>query len=119
MDEALAIMLVVCVSVIGAFGSLFQKKGSAKLRGSIRQPLRFLKSYFTPEVIFSFVLYGLATLLFTFALQFHKVAVLYPLTSLTYVWIAFLSMLMLGERLNTYKWAGITSIVIGVVLLTL
>ncbi len=119
MHEWQAILLVVLVSMIGAVASLFQKLGSAKLVLQKRRPWAFIRSLINPQVVIGLLLYVIATSLFVIALRFHNVSVLYPLTSLTYVWIAVLSILILKEQMNTYKWGGILLVLAGVVLISL
>ncbi len=61
--------------------------------------------------------YGLATLIYIGALRLGRLSVLAPITSLTYIWVAFLSVRFLGEEMNKFKWLGIFTIIVGVVLL--
>ena len=51
------------------------------------------------------------------ALRHGELSVLYPLISLSYVWVAVLSVLVFGEIMNAYKVAGICAIMAGVAVL--
>ena len=51
------------------------------------------------------------------ALREGELSMLYPIISLTYVWVTLLSYTVLGERPNAFKIAGIVVIVIGVAVL--
>jgi uncharacterized membrane protein len=51
------------------------------------------------------------------ALRRGQLSILYPIISLTYVWVALLSMLIFKETLNTYKAIGLAVVVAGVAVL--
>jgi drug/metabolite transporter (DMT)-like permease len=46
-----------------------------------------------------------------------ELSVLYPLIALSYVWVAILSKIFLGDMMNPFKWAGIIFIMAGVSLI--
>ena len=95
---------------VGAFGALYLKKGS-----SIS-----LKKIFTNfKLIFGLSLYGLASAIFIYALKFGELSILYPMTALSYIWVAILSYYLLKEKITKQKLAGIALIIIGVALLAL
>lgn len=62
-------------------------------------------------------LYGISTGLLILALRDGELSLLYPVISLTYVWVTILSVTVFDERLTLPKGAGVTIIVIGVALL--
>ncbi len=84
------------------------KKVSAHIRQCIKHPIK------NPQLIISLFFYGIGTVLFIIALKAGELSVLYPLVATTYIWIAFLSIKMLKEKMNFYKWLGIAIIIIGV-----
>jgi len=55
-----------------------------------------------------------AAVLMILALRHGELSVLYPLISLSYVWVAVLSVLIFGEVMNIYKVGGVCLIMIGV-----
>jgi len=61
--------------------------------------------------------YGIFTLLITLALRDGELSVLYPVISLTYIWVVFLSVLVLHEPLTPWKLAGVALICLGVAFL--
>ena len=106
--EMWAILLVVFATLIGAFGPIFLKKASARR-------LSDLKSVMSNSSLFAgLIFYAIGTLLFIPALKGGELSVLYPLVSLTYVWVSFLSVRFLQEKMNNFKWIGIGLIIIGV-----
>lgn len=62
-------------------------------------------------------LYGVSTGLLILALRDGELSLLYPVISLTYVWVTILSVLVFNEALNVYKLCGIAVICAGVALL--
>jgi len=64
--------------------------------------------------MFGFLCYGISLILFIIALTGGEVSVLYPMVSISYIWVAFLSMKLLNEKMNLYKWMGILFIIFGV-----
>ena len=107
------ILVVVFATFIGAFGSLYLKKGSAKLT---KQTI--LRQFLNKDLMAGIALYVLSSVFYVGAMKYGELSILYPVTSLSYVWISFLSVKFLKERMNWYKWTGIALIILGVVLIT-
>jgi multidrug transporter EmrE-like cation transporter len=62
-------------------------------------------------------LYGISTGLLILALRDGELSLLYPVISLTYVWVTILSVAVFNESLNIFKILGIAVICAGVALL--
>ncbi len=62
-------------------------------------------------------MYGISTGLLILALRDGELSLLYPVISLTYVWVTILSVTVFDESVNVFKIAGITVICLGVALL--
>ncbi len=62
-------------------------------------------------------LYGISTGLLILALRDGELSLLYPVISLTYVWVTILSAMVFHETMSVYKIAGIAVICSGVALL--
>jgi len=106
-----AVGLVVLATVIGAFGAIFMKKGAERFRLNAKS---LLTNY---PLILGIVFYGISTIIFIPALRGGELSVMYPLVSLSYIWVSLLSITLLGEKMNKFKWAGIIIILIGVSLI--
>ncbi len=106
-----AVVLVIVATFIGAFGALFLKYGAERL--TRKNKFTFINHQLLLGVFF----YGLSSIFFLFALKNGELSVLYPITSLSYVWISLLSIKILGEKMNFFKWLGILAILIGVSLI--
>lgn len=66
---------------------------------------------------FGLALYGISTGLLILALRDGELSLLYPVISLTYVWVTILSVTVFDESVNVFKLSGITIICLGVALL--
>jgi multidrug transporter EmrE-like cation transporter len=62
-------------------------------------------------------LYGISTLLLVLALRKAQLSILYPIISLTYVWVTILSVIIFAESMNVSKVLGLLIIVCGVAVL--
>lgn len=103
-----AIALVIIASLVGAFGPIYMKKGAKKFRFNLKD---LVTNY---SLIFGVFCYGLATIIFIPALRGGELSVLYPFVSLSYIWVSILSVKLLKEKMNKFKWLGILIIIIGV-----
>jgi drug/metabolite transporter (DMT)-like permease len=105
--RAWVIILVIFCSILGATGQLYMKKG-ADVGFSIDKIFRNWKLFL------GFSLYGLAFLLYTFALRYGKLSILYSLIAFSYIWVMILSAIVLNEPVTTKKIIGSVVIVSGV-----
>ena len=103
-----AIGLVLLANVVGGFGAIFLKKASDKLSLKLKSIIK--NKYLIGGVGF----YGLSTIIFIPALKGGELSVLYPFVATVYIWVSLLSIKMLGEKMNKFKWLGILLIIIGV-----
>lgn len=108
MAELWSIIVVSLISIVGALGALFFKRGSAKFSLSVSGLFR------NKNLIIGVVLYAIATVVFVFALKGGELSILYPFISTGYIWTVVFSVKFLGEAMNRYKWLGIAFIIIGV-----
>ena len=65
-------------------------------------------------LVAGYVLSGFNAMLLILALRDGELSVLYPLYSLSYVWVIALSMYFFHDHLNTWKTCGVLLIMIGV-----
>lgn len=106
-----SVVLVVFATIIGAFGALALKYGANKLTRKNKW------TFLNVRLLLGVFLYGVSSIFFLIGLKNGELSVLYPLTSLSYIWISLLSIKMLNEKMNFYKWLGITAILVGVTLI--
>ena len=110
--DFIAIVLVIVSTLLAAFGSLFLKKSSKEFNLSI-------KGILNKNLIFGGIIYVLSTLFFIAALRRGEVSILYPITSLSYIWVSIISVLLLKEKMNKFRYIGILLIMIGVILIAI
>ncbi|MBW2990851.1 EamA family transporter [Candidatus Woesearchaeota archaeon] len=112
MLNALAIFLVFIGTIIAAFASLYLKKGAKHFNFNIIRQLN------NKDLVFGVILFIIVSLLYLYALGMERLSILYPFTSLTYVWVALVSIKFLKEKMNKYKWISIFLIILGIFLIT-
>ncbi len=108
-----AIGLVFLGIAVGAFAPILLKKGSSKLNRNIFEQIKNI------NLIGGILLYILSSIIFIPALRGGELSVLYPLVSINYVFVSFLSMKFLNEKMNKFKWLGIVFVILGVSLIGL
>ncbi len=107
-----SLWLVLFCTVFGV-GAQFLIKTSADQIATLS-----LESLLTNWALWSgLALYGFSTGLLILALRDGELSLLYPVISLTYVWVTILSVTVFDERLTLAKAVGISVIVLGVGLL--
>ncbi|MBI2084700.1 MAG: EamA family transporter [Candidatus Aenigmarchaeota archaeon] len=106
-------MLIIGVcTILTTIAQLFFKSGSQYLSFS----LTFLTN---PYIILGFLAYGITSLLFVFALKFGDLSLLYPVWSLSFVWITMSSIFFLNESVTVMNWIGIGLVITGISLIGL
>lgn len=104
------LLLVLLMALCGAVGALFLKLASPKVN-SLRTMIT------TPQIWLGGMFYLIGALLNIYLLRDYSYSVVYPLTSLTYVWSLVLASVMLHERITAQKLIGIAAICLGAFLL--
>ncbi|MBU0471550.1 MAG: EamA family transporter [Nanoarchaeota archaeon] len=112
MDEWIIVLVTLFATVIGAFGSLYLKKGAAHLDFNLKKQFKNFKLFF------GLFLFLFSSVFYVWALRFADLSIIYPITSFSYIWVCLLSVKFLNERMNIYKWFGIFLILMGVFLIT-
>ena len=105
--------LIFACTILGAAAQILMKMGA---NHSVDHPgiAGLLNNY---ALLAGYTLYGLTTVLMVLAFQHGELGVLYPILSLSYVWVAVLSKFVFHEGLNAYKLIGIATIIVGVAIL--
>src|SRR3989338_4950342 len=60
------------------------------------------------------VLYGMGAVLMIYAFKQGEVTVLYPIVTLSYVWVGISSMFIFNEQVQLLEWIGILFVIIGI-----
>ncbi len=96
----------------GAFGGYFLKLASGT-------DLKFERPALIRRLIIGLLSYGAGAVLNIFALRYMAYTIVFPLTSITYIWTFILSYVLLGEPITKRKIAGVVLIMAGAVCLVL
>jgi uncharacterized membrane protein len=99
--------LVFLASVIGSFGAVFLKMGSARLNGS-------MVSFLNSRLIVGVALYLGSSVFYAAGIKGGQLSVLYPMVSLGYIWTLAWSRLFFNEALTREKFMGLGLILLGV-----
>ncbi|AJF61368.1 TPA: EamA family transporter [Candidatus Woesearchaeota archaeon] len=102
-----SILALIPAEILAAYGSIFMKKGSLDFS---LDPRKIKKSM---PAAFGMFLFGLSMLLYIFALRFSDLSVIYPLSTITYIFVSLLSVKYLKEKMTGMKWLGIMLIIAG------
>ena len=115
--------VAVCVLVLCAgLGNTVLRMGMQAVGPLQEYHLAALAQFFfaaatNPWVVLGIVLELVYFLLWLAILSWADVSWALPMNALEYVFVGFLSMWMLGESVDAYRWAGIAMITLGVLFL--
>ncbi len=107
-------LMIFVMTVSGTFGALFFKRAISRQAG-----VNIIKLALTPSLYIGGLFYVLGASTNIILLRFMDYSVIYPMTSLTYIWTLIVSYLMLGEKITRDKLFAIFFIVAGVVVLNI
>jgi drug/metabolite transporter (DMT)-like permease len=112
-----ALIAVACATVIQTAAQLLIKQGTTAL-GENPTRMDAAMGMFTILPLFGgYALYGLFTIIMVFALKHGELSMLYPMMTLSFVWVTAVSALWLHEPVNILEIAGVAAIIGGVGLL--
>ncbi|MDI3474213.1 MAG: hypothetical protein PWR30_536, partial [Candidatus Woesearchaeota archaeon] len=106
-----SILMVVFCTFLFSIAQIFYKNAAERLSFSFEG---IILNYF---IWIALVLYGIGTLIFTYALKNGELSVLYPVISTSFIWVALFSFFIFDEPITFMKGIGISAIVLGVILL--
>ncbi|MFN3322661.1 MAG: EamA family transporter [Bryobacteraceae bacterium] len=107
-----SVLMVFGCTLFGAAAQVLIKTGANRLEQT--DPLAMITN---PALVAGYSLYGLSTILLVLALRRGQLSLLYPVISLTYVWVTVLSVWIFNESMNLFKLIGVGVIVLGVAVL--
>lgn len=98
-------------------GQLLIKRGSALLGDNASLIETAIGMITIPWLFAGYACYGLFTVIMVLALKHAELSLLYPIMSMTYVWLPLISVLWLGEPINMTIIGGIMVITAGIAVL--
>lgn len=112
MTSIYAVIATIICALLASIAQILYKTGSKNLKFDFS----IIKNY---HIIGGLMLYGFSAVLFIAALRHGSLSTLYPIMATSYIWVSLLAYKFLGERMNIYKWIGMTFIFLGVFLINL
>jgi uncharacterized membrane protein len=116
--DVIMMLFIFGATSLGAIGAFFLKLGSNKFYIKF-SPKFFSELFANHKLLLGIMFYAISTVCFVLALKRGELSVVYPLTSISYIFISLLSVRFLKERMNIYKIFGIVFIILGVTLVTM
>ena len=74
----------------------------------------FFRSLMNWQLVLALFLYIIGMVIYMFMLKHYELSVIYPLTSISYVFTMLLAMFFLGEAIPVIRWAGVFFVMLGV-----
>lgn len=105
-----SILLVFIATIFGSFGAVFLKLGAEKLRYGLRHIISGQAAFGVTLFLCSSVFYG-------WGVKKGELSVLYPLSSLSYVWALIWSKFFFREVINAQKFVALGMILSGILLI--
>lgn len=94
-------------TVFTALGQFFFKLSTTNL-------VFDLSLIYNYNLLLGLFFYGIGALLMIFALKYGELNTLYPIVSLTFIWVTLISVFILHETISLFKFSGIGVIIFGV-----
>ena len=102
-----SLLMVLACTIVGSFGAVFLKMGSARIDGS-------LMSMINTQLLIGVALYLASSVFYGFGIKGAQLSVVYPMVSLSNVWALIWSKWFFVEPLSKQKLFGLALILIGV-----
>ncbi|MDD1651931.1 MAG: EamA family transporter [Methanomicrobiales archaeon] len=114
-----AILFIIGCVILGASGEILFKVGVGKLGefnlGSAGEVLsNLVRMAGSPLILAGFLCYGVAAVLWIYALSRLDLSFAYPMYALMYAIIPLAAYFILKEQIPTGRWVGILLIILGV-----
>jgi uncharacterized membrane protein len=109
-----SILLAVSATFITAAAQILIKTGSGHISQHATLIDTLIALITVPQLFAGYALYGVVTVIMVLALRHGELSVIWPIISLSFVWVAILSVLIFHEEMNWEKIGGIAVIITGV-----
>ena len=106
-----AMGMVLFCTLLTSTAQLFYKYGSATLNFNI------LSIITNTSLLMGLLLYAVGGTILILSFRGGEVSVLYPIIATSYIWVSFLSIYFINESMNIFKWLGVFTIMMGIILI--
>lgn len=113
MNYIVKVILIFIMTFSGSMGAFFLKRGAGKITN-----ITVVSLMLTPDLYFGGFLYVLGSMANIYLLRIMPYTIVYPITSLTYVWTLAISVVFLKEKVRWNKVVAVFLIILGIVILT-
>ncbi len=103
-----AIAMMILCTVFTTAAQMFYKIGAGSLEFNINSIIT------NWPIMIGMVFYGIGSILVIIALKHGEVSTLYPIITLSYIWVTLSSKYYFNEEINVFRWIGIFLIIIGI-----
>ena len=107
------IIIAIIQSGFLAVAQYYMKVGMDRV-GEYSMSWSFFRSFLNWQLGLSALLYIIGMIIYMFMLKNYKLSVIYPLTSISYIFTMLLAMFFLGEAIPFVRWAGVFFVMLGV-----
>lgn len=107
------IITAIIQSAFLALAQYYMKLGVERL-GDYSMSWAFIKSLMNWQLGLALLLYVIGMVIYLFMLKKYDLSIVYPLTSISYIFTILLAMFLLGETVSVVRWVGILLVMLGV-----
>ena len=107
------IITAIIQSAFLAVAQFFMKVGMDKVV-DYSMSWAFFRSFLNWQLGLSMLLYIIAMVIYMFMLKSYSLSLVYPLTSISYIFTILLAMFLLGETVPVIRWMGVLFVMLGV-----
>lgn len=111
------IITAIIQSAFLAVAQFFMKVGMDKVV-DYSMSWAFFRSFLNWQLGLSLLLYIIAMVIYMFMLKSYSLSLVYPLTSISYIFTILLAMFLLGETVPVIRWMGVLFVMLGVGMIT-
>lgn len=114
------LMFILFSVALGATGQVLVKIGMKKfgVLSVLSIWSKLPRVFAIPEILLGFLFFAISSILWLAIISKNEISYAYPLVSLSYVVIFLFSVFLFGERVSLLRICGLTSICLGVILIT-
>ncbi|MBQ6083447.1 MAG: EamA family transporter [Bacteroidales bacterium] len=107
------IITAIIQSAFLAVAQYFMKVGMEKVV-DYSMSWAFYRSFLNWQLGLAAFLYIVGMIIYMFMLKSYSLSVVYPLTSISYIFTILLAMFLLGESVPVVRWVGVLFVMLGV-----
>lgn len=114
MDFVKVVIISVFQSAFLAVAQLLLKMGLDRVTEAASMTWGYIKSYINVPLLSGVASYSVGIVLWFYLLKKYPLNLVYPLTSISYIFTAILGIIFLKEQVSIFQWIGILLIMAGV-----